>query len=204
MKLKNYKKILIGVIIGLVISGATIYADMLFSSNQVSYFPVDSNWNVNNVESAITDLYDKILYGDATATDILSGKTAVVGGKKITGTNDSMNYGDATAADIKSGKTAVVKGEKITGTGSSAVSITVTLNRQSDSTATYNSGYTGYTKVGVISLSNIYVNSTCGNNCGSNINASINSSGTITLTVGAPYIIFHSTANPRATLILMK
>lgn len=56
--------------------------------------------------------------GTATASDIVSGKTAWVGGSKLTGTYSLANHtsGTATASDILSGKTAWVNGTKLTGT----------------------------------------------------------------------------------------
>lgn len=53
----------------------------------------------------------------ATASDILSGKTAYVNGSKITGNYVALNTSDATATsnDIAHGKTAYVNGRKITG-----------------------------------------------------------------------------------------
>lgn len=54
---------------------------------------------------------------DATAAQIVSGKTAYVGGQKITGTLTVYGTTDAnaTASDIRSGKTAYVGNKKITG-----------------------------------------------------------------------------------------
>lgn len=74
--------ILIGVLIGF---STKVVADTLINSNQVAYKPSDSNWSVENVDAAVTSLYDKINYGNATASDIKSGKTALVNGKPVTG-----------------------------------------------------------------------------------------------------------------------
>lgn len=54
----------------------------------------------------------------ATATDILSGKTAYVNDKKVTGTHVPLDTSDATAeaASVMEGETAYVNGSKITGT----------------------------------------------------------------------------------------
>lgn len=68
----------------------------------------------------ITGTLESLDTSDATATasDILSGKTAYADGNKLTGILELLNTSDATAtaADILSGKTAYVNGEKVTGT----------------------------------------------------------------------------------------
>lgn len=59
----------------------------------------------------------------ATASSILSGKTAYVNGSKITGTctyDATTSDATASASDIASGKTAYVKGAKIIGTATSS------------------------------------------------------------------------------------
>ncbi len=50
-------------------------------SNGVSY----NKNNQTTVQNALDDLYNKASYGNATAGQILKGKTALVGGKKVTG-----------------------------------------------------------------------------------------------------------------------
>ena len=84
-------------------------------SNGVSY---NKNGQVT-VENALDNLYSKVNYGDAKASEILKGKKALVGGKEVIGTFTctSLNtLGNATPEDIRIGKTAWVKGEKIVGT----------------------------------------------------------------------------------------
>ena len=107
------KKIAFGIILIFILGfvlGTT--AETLLSSEQVLYKDTDT------VKSAIDDMYEKVNYGNAAANDIISGKTALVKGKKVTGTFDTsgLSYGNATAGDIIQGKTAVVHGQKITGT----------------------------------------------------------------------------------------
>lgn len=105
----------------------------------------------------------------------------------------------------------IVKGNTIlgvSGTGSSAVVTSfVTLQYVDASTARYNSGYSGYNYVGIISIDRLYANSNvngCGSNCGNSVSASINSSGVITVKVTNPYNKFQSAYPPRATFLLAK
>ena len=114
--MKSNIKIIFAFIIGMLVSGVVVYAAVMIDSKDVLHVPNNQSWNVSTVDEAITDIYSSISYGNAKANDIKAGKTALVGGKKIVGTNDIMSYGDATADDILEGKTAVVNGEKITGT----------------------------------------------------------------------------------------
>ena len=55
------KVFILGIIIGGIIFGTSVYAltSYLYSANEVSYSPSDNSWNVDNVESAIDDLYSK-------------------------------------------------------------------------------------------------------------------------------------------------
>ncbi len=97
-------------------------------SNGVSY---NKNEQVT-VENALDNLYTKANYGNATANDILNGKTALVGGKEVVGTFTcptlaSQTPGDATAADIDEGKIAWVNGEKIIGSRIEVISNRVKL-----------------------------------------------------------------------------
>ena len=71
-------------------------------SNGVSY----NKNSQTTVEGALNDLYDKANYGNASAGDILSGKTALVGGKKVTGTmpnltsNSNIQYTNDNATKV--------------------------------------------------------------------------------------------------------
>ena len=93
---KNKQFILI--IIAIIFLSIGIKATTLYYSNQVSYTPTDTNWNVNNVADALNDLrsikqqLDNIkVFGDASASDIKLGKTAIVKGEEITGTQKTFN-----------------------------------------------------------------------------------------------------------------
>lgn len=69
---------------------------------------------------------DATLFGDATAADVISGKTMTsTAGLKVVGTNTNdadTRDATATAADIAAGKTAYVQGAKVTGTAEPAES----------------------------------------------------------------------------------
>ena len=52
------KKVLIGIILGIVLSGTVIYA-YVFYARDISYDNTNSNLNANNVQDAIDTLYDR-------------------------------------------------------------------------------------------------------------------------------------------------
>jgi hypothetical protein len=62
-------------------------------SNGVSY----NKNSQTTVEGALNDLYTKANYGNASASQILSGKTALVGGSKVTGTMPNNLSGTASS-----------------------------------------------------------------------------------------------------------
>lgn len=82
---------------------AGVGAAVVYYSQEISYTPTDSTWNVSNVKEALDSLYtvktglDEIkAYGTATAGQIASGKTAIVKGQKITGTLPSQSASNQT------------------------------------------------------------------------------------------------------------
>ena len=84
------KKLIIGFILGGILFGCIgIYAASYYAKD-VSYEPTDASWEVTNVNEAINSLYDNATslkkLGDAEASDISKGKTAVIKGELITGT----------------------------------------------------------------------------------------------------------------------
>ena len=82
--------------------------------------PWMGNDEIMRIDSYIKLGADATLFGDATAADVISGKTMTsVAGLKVVGTNtNDADTSDATATadDIAKGKTAYVQGQKITGT----------------------------------------------------------------------------------------
>ena len=66
------KKTIIGIVIGIIISGTTVYAASILSSSVV-YDNSTSNGSSKTVQGALDELYDRVKYGDATSEDILKG-----------------------------------------------------------------------------------------------------------------------------------
>ena len=88
--------------------------------------PWIGNDEIMRVNSYIKLGADATLFGDATAADVISGKTMTSkAGLKVVGTNTNdadTRDATATAADIAAGKTAYVQGAKVTGTAEPAES----------------------------------------------------------------------------------
>lgn len=84
------------------------------------------NDEIMRINSYIKLGADATLFGDATAADVISGKTMTsTAGLKVVGTNTNdadTRDATATAADIAAGKTAYVQGAKVTGTAEPAES----------------------------------------------------------------------------------
>ncbi len=91
MEEKKKHKVMIGIeviLLGMILAiVGTNAASSNPPSNGVSY----SKNSQTTVEGALDDLYNKANYGTASAGQILSGKTALVGGSKVTGTMPSKN-----------------------------------------------------------------------------------------------------------------
>lgn len=88
--------------------------------------PWFGNDDIMRIDSYIKLGADATLFGDATAADVISGKTMTsAAGLKVVGTNTNdadTRDATATAADIAAGKTAYVQGAKVTGTAEPAES----------------------------------------------------------------------------------
>ena len=100
-KLKNNS--LFTFILGIILCSGIVYASGLYNANDIKYEPNDTSWEVSTVNQAINSLYEmekelsniKSL-GDAEASDITEGKTAVVQGNLVTGTKSSGLSGQYT------------------------------------------------------------------------------------------------------------
>ena len=94
--LKNNIKIIIAFILGMLISGVSVYATTFAGSN-ISHKKSDGT--TTTVTDALNDLYSIYYYGNATSANILSGKTAFASKSKLTGT--MPNRGNLTDAILK-------------------------------------------------------------------------------------------------------
>lgn len=99
--IKNNSKVIIAFVLGMLISGISVSAVTLsFASGDVEH--TKSDGTKTNVSAALNDLYSKASAGNAIASNILSGKTALSGGTLLTGT--MANQG-AKIASLNTGTT---------------------------------------------------------------------------------------------------
>jgi len=133
--MKNFiKNNIFGFIIGGLIFGSIgIYGSNVYESNSIEYSPTDASWEVSNVGDAINSLHSVVTelddikgLGNADASQILNGQTAVVKGSTITGT--MIDNGAWTNTPTSSGKVTIPVGYH---NGSGYV----------DTTSIYNAGY---------------------------------------------------------------
>ena len=90
MNEKKKHKIMLGIEVVLLCMIVAILGTNAASSNPPSNGVSYGKNNQTTVEGALNDLYTKANYGNATASQILKGKTALVGGKQVTGTIPTM------------------------------------------------------------------------------------------------------------------
>ena len=83
-----FKKNIIGMMIGAALVGGItlVNADYSFTATKVYYDKNTSLTTKTNVKAALDELYSRAVYGNATAAQILKNRTALVGGKEVTGT----------------------------------------------------------------------------------------------------------------------
>ena len=54
------KKYVVGILIGILLTITVgVSATILYQANEIGFTPADNNWNVNNLESALNDLYTR-------------------------------------------------------------------------------------------------------------------------------------------------
>ena len=80
------KNILLVFVTALICITGTSYAAYKLTAKEVSFDKSKTDLNSDNVQDSIDEVTALIKYGDAEAGDIAGGKTALVNGKKITGT----------------------------------------------------------------------------------------------------------------------
>ena len=93
------KQIIIAVVItALICITGTSYATYKLMAQEVSFDNNKTSLNSDNVQDSIDEIVDLIRYGDAESSDILNGKTALVKGKKITGTYNTSKTATLTVS----------------------------------------------------------------------------------------------------------
>ena len=106
MSEKKKHKIMLGIEVVLLCMIVAILGTNAASSNPPSNGVSYGKNNQATVEGALNDLYTKASYGNATASQILKGKTALVGGKQVTGTMEDRGlaqYGSWGCGDLGCG-----------------------------------------------------------------------------------------------------
>lgn len=95
-EMKEKTKIIISIIITfLVTSVLSVTATVYFNSENITFNPTNTNWKVTNTKEALNDLYTTMHSGNATAENILLGKTALTNNGFLTGTmpnNGVLNW----------------------------------------------------------------------------------------------------------------
>ena len=97
--IKNNSKLLLGIIIGIAISGTGVYATILYASSDVGYDNTGSGMSATNVQDALDELYTKSqnVVVDANSIDfntvrINTGKTILASRKGVCiNRNDILN-----------------------------------------------------------------------------------------------------------------
>ena len=83
--MKKYLIFIMGIVIGII---GTSYAAYKLTAKEVSFDKSKTDLNSENVQDSIDEVTALIKYGNAEESDIASGKTALVKGKKVTGNFD--------------------------------------------------------------------------------------------------------------------
>ena len=142
------KKIILGIAIGTIISGTVgVLAATIVSSTIVTY-------QDKSVNTALDELYDSVnllkTKGDAEASQILTGKKAIVKGTEIAGTmanrgNLNWNPSSSTTYTVPAG---YYSGGTISSSNAYSKGVTDADNRANTSSVNYKTGYIMGTKTG--------------------------------------------------------
>ena len=91
MKIKQ--KFLFQIIIGILLSSGLVYAAS-FYANDIRYEPIDTNWEVSNVEDALNDLYNKAKTKEINYENVLDNFAITPSNSNASGSNISpVNLG---------------------------------------------------------------------------------------------------------------
>ena len=150
--LKNNIKVIIAFILGMLLSGVSVYATTFAGSN-ISHKKSDGT--TTTVTDALNDLYSIYNYGNAVAGNILSGKTAFASKTKLTGT--MANYSSSTAQSCTTANTSNKLYVKPTNAGyyTSSSSFNTGINYNPSKTIAASTSTATATGVGSTTASNI-------------------------------------------------
>lgn len=112
------KKLITGFLLGGIVFGSIVHGINTYESKSISYTPTDSSWSINNVGEALNDLYRIATLGDAKETQILSGKTAVVQGKTLTGAMVNKSAASQVGNSFSVNESGTIGEDSYTATGS--------------------------------------------------------------------------------------
>ena len=152
------KKIILGIMVGIIISCTVgVLAATIVSSTIVTY-------QDKSVNTALDELYDSVnllkTKGDAEASQILTGKKAIVKGTEITGTmanrgNLNWNPSSSTTYTVPAG---YYSGGTISSSSAYSKGVTDADNRANVNSTNYKTGYNAGYSVGVRSGTNAVQN----------------------------------------------
>lgn len=107
---------------GIIFGGISVGATILYNSNEVSYIPNDSSFDVSNVKEALDQLHDEVSHSSKSVTMSYSGGGYIVSGLSASGSLNITNDG-YTKLTVSSGTSSIVF-VKTDGTSTTAVSVT--------------------------------------------------------------------------------
>ena len=82
---KKLKDLIIGLVIGFIVSGTVAFALTTYPTDEVIYI---RNGEEEDLTISMNEVYNHMYSGDATATDLRKDKTGLVNGQLVTGTSE--------------------------------------------------------------------------------------------------------------------